>query len=283
MDVSFDTVISIFSEIIDNKLVVLMLLFVTVVTSFFYIRRKAKSGFSISNKFFIFCIGYRKKESDALIDYIIDVEKFNFHYNTNATSKRQIARFETWVRKYELDFRMISKLKGYFDIERLKVVRINKLYFFTIFLAIFVPLFVTIQTLNIAFKSELLVNVGNTGWFWINTERAAEFSFFDKNKNPWVITPEKCDSAKKFSGTVGGKNAIPAIVNKNTVEMICHSFSDKSEASYINKSIKVQRGVFYAISFLLVIITLLLFKHLMSLTNTYDCRRMIHLKLKRFK
>ncbi|XHC66405.1 DUF6216 family protein [Escherichia coli] len=49
------------------------------------------------------------------------MERFNFHYNTNATSKRQIVRFEEWVSKYELDFRLISKLKRYFDIDTLRV------------------------------------------------------------------------------------------------------------------------------------------------------------------
>lgn len=61
MNTSFNTLLSYISEIIDNKYVFSVIIILSVVAFFFYIKKKAKSGFSISNKIFIFLIGYNKK------------------------------------------------------------------------------------------------------------------------------------------------------------------------------------------------------------------------------
>lgn len=56
-----------------------------------------------------------------MLSDIKEVEKLNYDYNMNAISKRQKYNFESWVKKYELGFKIISKLKFCFSIEYLKM------------------------------------------------------------------------------------------------------------------------------------------------------------------
>lgn len=282
MNTLFDIFTSYTSRLINNELIYSIALIFIIFGAFYYIRWKAKSGFSISNKLFIFLIGYRKKNKNDLIDDIIDIEKFNFHYNTNATSKRQIARFEEWVRKYELDFRLISKLKRHFDINTLRVRKINKIYLTGVFICIFIALFTTLQTFTIAIKPALLVKMNTTGWFWINNDNAIEFSFFDKAEKPWVINAKICSHEEdNLNKTVFNNKTLS--FDKKEIKAICKAFIDENDIKYINESIKEQQIFFYLVSTILIISALLCFKYLMSLTNTYDSRTMIYFKIKKFR
>lgn len=282
MNTLFDIFTSYTSRLIDNELIYSLALIFIILGAFYYIRWKAKSGFSITNKLFIFLIGYRKKNKNDLIDDIIDIEKFNFHYNTNAISKRQIARFEEWVRKYELDFRLISKLKRHFDIDTLRVKKIKNRYFFSFFICIFIVLFTTLQTFTIAIKPALLVKMDTTGWFWINNDYAIEFSFFEKTEKSWVINKKMCSSEDDDLNKKTFNKKILSF-DKKELKAICKAFIDKDDIEYINKSIKEQQHFFYSVSVILIISALVCFKYLISLTNTYDSRIMIYRKIRKFR
>lgn len=137
-------------------------------------------------------------------------------------------------RTYELDFRLISKLKKHFGIEKIKVKKINKLYFCIIFVSTFIPLFMIPQTLIMAFTPSLLVNTKPTGWFWINNNDATEFSFLNTNKNPRVSNQEMCKNG----------DMITEPTDKNSVKTICNSFTNKEDIEYINENIKSQLQFF---------------------------------------
>lgn len=278
MNTSFNTLISYLSELIDNKYIFSAIIILSVVAFFFYIKRKAKSGFSISNKIFIFLIGYNKKSNADLIDDIIDIEKFNFHYNTNAVSKKQISKFESWVRVYELDFRLISKLKGLLNIENLKIKKVNKIYFSLVFISIFVPFFTLFPTVNIALTPAFLIRLENTGWFWINKHQAIEYVFTNKKK-PWIINTTTCTAN---TTTIQPKNTIK-LIDKKAFDLICKSFSNKEDQRYIERKIKEQQVFFYIVSFALTLLVFILFKHLMTLISAYEARKMILLKIKLFR
>ncbi|MBM3072244.1 DUF6216 family protein [Lelliottia sp. RWM.1] len=278
MDASFNTLFSYLSELIDNKYVFAIIVISSVVGFSFYIKRKAKSGFSISNKLFIFLIGYRKKNNNDLIDEIIDIEKFNFHYNTNAISKRQINRFELWIRTYELDFRLISKLKGLLNIESLKIKKVNNLYFTLVFVSIFVPFFTLFPAINVALTPAFLIKLENTGWFWINKNQATEYVFTDKKK-PWVINTTTCTANNSTTPT---KNIIK-LIDEKTFNLICKSFSNKEDQRYIERKIKEQQLFFYIVSIALILLVFILSKYLMTLFSAYEARKMILLKIKNFR
>lgn len=286
MNIPFNSPFSYLAELITNKDLFPLYSIILVILFYLHFRNKSKSGFSISNKWYMILIGYKKDKKTEkkrdLIDDIIDIEKFNFHYNTNATSKRQIERFEEWVNKYELDFKLISKLKKHFDIDMLRVRKINKFYFAGVFIFLFIPPLATVQSFTIAIKPALLVKMNTTGWFWINNDNATEFSFFDKAKDPWVIDTKICSSQEDNSNKIVLDNKMSSF-NKKEIKAICKAFIDKEDIEYINKSIKEQQSFFYFVSVILILSALICFKYLMSLTTTYDSRSMICHRIRKFR
>lgn len=121
MNTMIDALISSLFSILENKLLLFILIFLVIIGSIRFIKNKAKSGFSISDRFFRFWTGHNIESNNDLFSDIKQVEKFNFDYNVNAISKRKKYNFESWMRKCELDFKVISKLKFCFFIEYLKV------------------------------------------------------------------------------------------------------------------------------------------------------------------
>ena len=111
MTFQFNSFISYLSDALENKLLFFWAIVFLSIFYFLYLKRKTGSGFFIANKFFTLWGGRKNKSSGELIDDIIEIEQFNFQYNTRAISKRQKKEFEIWIRKYELDFKIISKLK----------------------------------------------------------------------------------------------------------------------------------------------------------------------------
>ncbi|EBI4207824.1 hypothetical protein CNZ80_17335, partial [Salmonella enterica] len=208
-----------------------------------------------------------------LIDEIIDIEKFNFQYNTRAVSKRQKTNFEAWIKKYELDFRMISKLKTNFDIENLKISKINKKIPAGLFIAMFIPFIIGFETFIIAAKPAGLININDTGWFWFNKHEALQYKYLGSTKNAWVITPESCINKEK----------IKIELHKDTIDTICESFSSKRSLDYIDKLIAKQRIFFGTVTIILAITMLVIFKITISLLTTYDARRMVFFKVKRYR
>ncbi|MEM8094100.1 DUF6216 family protein, partial [Morganella morganii] len=104
---------------------------------------------------------------------MLEIEEFNYYYNTSKVSKRQKKKFQHWVRKFELDFKLISKLKRNLCIERLKIKKINKILFFALPVEIaFLLTLVFIPVLNIAVKPAGLVSINNSEWFLINKDGA---------------------------------------------------------------------------------------------------------------
>lgn len=276
MNTTFEPLFSYLAESIDNNLLALMCLFVFVAIALFYIKIKSKSGFTISNKLYAFLIGHRKDKSKGrkkeLINDIIEIEKFNFHYNTNAVSKRQIYKFEGWVKKFELDFKMIAKLKNDFDIEKLKINKVaNKKIAFLISF-IFIPAFIAMHASVISLKPSLLIHVKPAGWFWINKDKASGFSFYDANESQWVLTPQIC--AEKTASK---------IIDKNVSETICGFLSDKETESYVDENIKYQQSFFMFITFAFCMLILIFYKRVLSLRFTFTARKMLLNKLMRYR
>ncbi|BDG85902.1 hypothetical protein TUM13189_34620 [Citrobacter koseri] len=265
---SFDSLVPSLSDLLENKISFLIVFLVILISSLLYIKKRSGSGFSIANRFFIFWIGSKDKSESELIDEIIDIEKFNFQYNTRAVSKRQKINFETWIKKYELDFRMISKLKSNFDIEKLKIAKINKIIPTVLFIAMFIPFIIGFETFIIAVKPAGLININDTGWFWFNKNEALQYKFLGSTKNAWVITPESCSNKEKIKIELHKDN-----------DTICESFSSKRSLDYIDKLIAKQRTFFGAVTTFLAITMLVIFKITISLLTTYDARRMVFLRL----
>ena len=273
MNTQIDTIISPLLSIIDNKFILFPFIFAMMISSLYYIKRKAKSGFSIVNRFWAFWLGYKKERKHDFINDIIEIEKFNYHYNADAVSIKQKKNFEDWIRKYELNFRIIAKLKRNFIIETLKIKKINKVVPTLTFLSIFIPLFLFFAALIVAIKPSGLININNTGWFWFNKEEAIEYSFLGGRESSWVITPQECEK----------KTDVAIKLSPQTINIICESFNSKRSLEYIDALVEKQRWVFGMLSIIFLFFVTFLFMQTISLLITYDARKMIFLKIKKYR
>lgn len=231
MSTMLDALISPLLSILENKLLLFILISLVIIGSIRFIKNKAKSGFSISDRFFRFWTGHNIESNNDLLSDIKEVEKFNYCYNVNTISKRQKYNFESWVRKYELDFKVISKLKFCFSIEYLKVKKIHVLIPLSIFFLLIIIAFIFSTSTTIAVKPAGLIKFDDTGWFWFNSHEAVEYNFIKNDAKDWHITTEQCD-----------KGEFPVRLSKDSVGLICDTFNDKVSIDYINNLIKNKDG-----------------------------------------
>ncbi|EMC8781282.1 DUF6216 family protein [Providencia rettgeri] len=106
MNTMLDALISPLLSILENKFLIFILISLVIIGSILFIK-KVKSGSSISDRFFRFWTGHNIESNNDLLSDIKEVEKFNYDYNMNAISKRKKYNFESWVKKYELGFKII--------------------------------------------------------------------------------------------------------------------------------------------------------------------------------
>ncbi|MDF5911358.1 DUF6216 family protein [Morganella morganii] len=71
---------------------------------FYYIRKKSKSGFSVVRRIWRVCIGFNYKDKNDFINDILEIEEFNYYYNTSAVSKRQKKEISTLGQKVRIGF-----------------------------------------------------------------------------------------------------------------------------------------------------------------------------------
>lgn len=273
MNTLLDAFISPISSLIENKFTLFIVVFIFSIASLFFIKYKAKSGFSLSDRFWVFWTGHKCENNSDLLSEIIEIEKFNYHYNTYAISKKQTTQLASWIRRYELDFKLIAKLKRNLIIDTLKIKKIHKIFPFGIFFSLFIPLFAFFGAFVIAIKPAGLIKIDNTGWFWFNENEAIEYSFLGRQENSWVIKKEQCTK----------KNEIKANLDDKTIETICDSFNSQRVSNFIKSLIKKQRWFFGVSSGILLFIAGFLFRETISLLITYDARKMIYLKIKKHR
>ncbi|KHT07764.1 hypothetical protein RC91_00610 [Pectobacterium brasiliense] len=273
MTFQFNSFISYLSDALENKLLFFWAIVFLSIFYFLYLKRKTGSGFFIANKFFTLWGGRKNKSSGELIDDIIEIEQFNFQYNTRAISKRQKNEFEIWIRKYELDFKIISKLEKNLDIEILKVRKVKKAMPAIVFFSIFIPLIIAFGTFGVAVKPAGLININHTGWIWFNKKEVTKYNFLGENEKSGVINPELCTR----------KDEIKLQFDEKTINLICDAFTDQKTLKYIDELINEQQYFFGTCTILLLLLTFYIFMTLISLLTTYDARIMILHKIRRYR
>lgn len=274
MTLSFETSINYILSFIDNKVMALILVTLFFIVIFFYLKRKSKSGFSIIYRLWGFLMGCNYRNKKDFINDIMEIEEFNCYYNTNAVSRRQKYKFEAWIKKFELDFKLISKLKKNLCIDKLKIRKVNIKFYFFVILTLFVFVFTLFMpVLNIAIKPAGLINFQDSGWFFIYKDKAREYQYFSDNKNTWLIKKEDCSDTKKI---------IPKL-NNNVIVAICESFESKEYQQHLTSLIKEQQWVFGTFCFILFIICMYLMKYIISLTFVIDARQNLLVKIRNYR
>lgn len=214
----------------------------------------------------------KERKTNELIDEIIDIERFNFYYNTRAISLRQTNAFERWIRKYELDFRIISKLKNRLDIDSLKITKVRKktLIFFIVLSLLTIVL--SLQTLIVANTNSLLIKLDNSDWFWVNKDEARSFSILEYKNTPWVLTDKSCKA-----------NTTSSSLSPEHTEIICKFLDDHKGLPRLNALIKEQKIFFSVTTVFLSILFVMLVRTWLHMSCAIDARLMVHRKIKEFR
>ncbi|MDG4953647.1 DUF6216 family protein [Actinobacillus equuli] len=246
-----------------------------------YYKCRAKSAFSIIHRLLIFIIGKDKtnNEKGSLINDIIEIEKFNFYYKTNATSLKHKQEFEKWIRKYELDYRLLSKLKGEFDIETLSVRNVPSKRKLLSTIAGFIIAFICFLALlpiliNLSIGNYALLEFTDSGeTYWISHDKVRKFSYSDIFYTPSnqenEITAYHCEEGK-----------IRIKIPQNNLETICSLFTNKEEQDFLEKKLREQHIFFRYLMFILTMALYIFINYLFNLANARDAYNMIKRKVK---
>ncbi|QPB42545.1 DUF6216 family protein [Rodentibacter haemolyticus] len=274
-----ETIFSFYQKYSDTIYYIFILIIILFII--FYYKYRAKSAFSIIHRLLIFIIGKDKSNNDknSLINDIMEIEKFNFYYKTNAVSLRQIQKFEKWVRKYELDYRLLSKLKGEFDIEELNVRNVpskKKLLSIIIVFSITFLCFLSCLPIliNLSIGNSALLEFKDSGeTYWVSNYEARKFSYSDifytsKNHNN-EITHRYCEENKKEIN-----------ISENNLEVICSMFVNKEDKEFLDKILKDQHIFFRYFIFILTIALYIFINYMFRLANILDAYNMIKRKVK---
>ena len=267
-----ETFISFLWDTIDNKIIFLLIILFLMLSFFYYVKHKAQSGFSIANRIFMFFIRNKESKEIELIDEIIDIERFNFYYNTRAISLRQTIAFEKWIRKYELDFRIISKLKSRLDIDNLKISKVNKYILIAFIVSSLLACVLCLQTFIISNTNSLLIKFDGSDWFWVNKNEARLFSILEYKNAPWVLTDKSCKA-----------NTTNTSLSPEHIAIICNFLDNHKGLPLLNAQIKEQKLFFFILTVFLSIFSVLLIRTWTHMTYAMDARSMVYRKIKKLR
>lgn len=259
------------SLISGNIKFIIFLCIITFGLIFFIIR--TNSFFSLLYRLVILLFGKPKSNLD-LINDIVEVERFNFLYKKDAVSIKQKEKFEKWIRDYELDFKLITSVGKYFDIDTLMIKKTSKIKSFILYLVntfcliILLPIFIFSSAFLVG-DFAMLSFKSNDKIFLMNTNEAKGFSLFD-TENVWFVDSKVCENKTSVVNLSGEELSI-----------VCDIFSDKDDVEYIDRLIHKQR-LFLTVPWVIsMFFILFLFNDMNRLINRSVCRKMIYRKIKR--
>lgn len=174
-------------------------------------------------------------------------------------------RYEEWVRVHELDFEMLSKLKRYFNIEKLKIKKVHfGIAIFFLLLAL-LPLGPMLGAATVAIKPAGLVKINDEGWFWLNSKEAVEYGFLGPPKDAWLLSPGRCKAG----------DSSPSKLSVDTISEICKAFADDKIIKRMDELVRSQRVAFGFLTAFFLAAILFFAKELMVILNSYDSRMML--------
>lgn len=260
-----------------NIISTIIILIIILISPCYFIKRTGSSFSLLHKTSFLILKNFKKTLRNDLINEILEIERFNFLYHKNAISLEQKNKFENWIRKYSLDFRLITKVGKLLDMESLKLKSHKKEYAVSIIVFLLFSLITLASSpilISLINKDSVLLKFENSSWFWIKQYEAKQYKFLDQEKNIWVITPETCQ-----------KNIVISedILSQEYQKIICNAFTDQDDIRYISKSIKNQKYSSIFLTTLLLIIISFSYKEMSKLDNNFKCRKMIFQKIKKYR
>ncbi len=271
-----------FASLHDIAIKIPMLYFLGVcllATFAFFFHLRAGSSFSVIGKIYAIMIGrseFHNKDIDGFWKERQDVERFNALFNVGAKSVDEVVGFKDWVKKYNLDVRAFTNLKGRINFERM-CVRRTECWAVAALLAL-ASAFLTVALLlfTIALSNSALLKFhSEEQWIWLSYEEAYNNKIGSLlfGRNEWLITASECEEDAESVR----EKMISSGLRRETVDILCASFVNEEDAVKLEEIIKSQRFLLIpAIGALLVM--LLPYFELLRMMKATNARRHIYRK-----
>lgn len=169
-----------------NIISTIIILIIILISPCYFIKRTGSSFSLLHKTSFLILKNFKKTLRNDLINEILEIERFNFLYHKNAISLEQKNNFENWIRKYSLDFRLITKVGKLLDMESLKLKSHKKEYAISIIVFLLFSLITLASSpilISLINKDSVLLKFENSSWFWISQYEAKQYKFLDQEKN----------------------------------------------------------------------------------------------------
>lgn len=221
-----------------------------IVAFYFYLR--AGSSYSLLHRTWSLLVGRKKFSTPELDEFMterLDVDKFNAIFNTQTTSINQAINLKNWLKKYNIDIRTISRIKGWFDFEHQRVILPNGWMTLVFTLLSIASFLLAMQFIIIGTSPSALIKIKNQPdepWFWINSQKAHNYTqyygiFYNEERDSWKITAAQCAAPQ-----VDYKKIVPnSGLSAESIKIICGLLNAKDSENYVGKIIKEQKAFIY--------------------------------------
>lgn len=221
-----------------------------IVAFYFYLR--AGSSYSLLHRTWSLLVGRKKFSTPELDEFMterLDVDKFNAIFNTQTTSINQAINLKNWLKKYNIDIRAISRIKGWFDFEHQRVILPNGWMTLVFTLLSIASFLLAMQFIIIGTSPSALIKIKNQPhepWFWINSQKAHNYTqyygiFYNEERDSWKITAAQCAAPQVDYKKIAPNSGLSA----ESIKIICGLLNAKDSENYVGKIIKEQKAFIY--------------------------------------
>lgn len=256
--------------------------FLAVLCVFFW--RRAGSSYGVLSRLYAILIGGTEFHSNHLNNFWYerkDVERFNALFNTQAKSLKDVQRFVSWIKKYELDFQQFTRLRCWFDFKRRKVKKVNAWQLIAPFILMLIVSPTATVTTVVAMPSAALIKFKDgKQWFWLDYAEAKSFRFnpFRNRGDDWRFGEAAC-SEPEFDAE---KIAEITQLRQERVNTLCESFNNADTAKYID-GVVAQQKLLWPLAVFLWLFTLYLIVDVFRRIKAIDARRHLYENLRKRK
>lgn len=241
-----------------------------------YFYTRSGSAYSILDRLWTIFLGHKKFNNptiESMLQERKDIDKFNALFNVDAIDTQQIIAFNKWIKKYNYDTRKISRIKGWFKIESLKIKKANHIESILILGISISLLLFSIIIIFIGSMSMALIKIETSEpWIWVDHTEVRTLN------NKIVLNKETCLDEDFDIKNISERSRL----TNNSIRIICQNFNRKEKSLTITNLISGQKTASYS-SLLFIFIS---FRMIISFTraiNVSDSRRSLMKKIKEYR
>jgi len=245
-------------EVAEKFTPILPILFIVAIALYF--RGRSGSSYGIKNRLYTLLSGnkgFYNKSLSTRWNEQQDIERFNALFNLNAKSTSDIIAFDDWIKKYSLDIRRFSQIKGWFNTNKLQIRKANSWYITLVTSTVLFLFVLSLSITGLGISNSALLQFKKEGWIWLNSTVAQPFyrNPFKSQERKWSISSADC-AEKEFNIK---KIAVELHIEQGTLQTICNSFNDDEDKKYLSSVLKSQKQLLWFAAILCLWTTFQLF------------------------